>query len=788
MATRTITGTLYNAAGDPLAGERISFTMDRDTYLLDPDVTYPATSVTARTDATGAFTVELEAGLPVLWNVHLPGQNFVISVPTGSATTLEALRAEYAGGPPAIVRGDTPYAPVFNVKSPLYGARGDGTTDDSAAVQAAIDAASDAGGGVVYFPPGTYLVQLALASGVTLRGAGAAATTLKLPDGATSGAVISSTGFSSLTGGDTTGGVYRCGVELLSVDGNRDNTSGARGIQIYGYGITLRDLHVHDCPSDGIYGEWSDDGVPADLIPLEGYVANVASSANGGHGVHWKGPHDSTFFNVVPYKNDLDGFHIGLGANGCQFVNCHSWGYPQRWAWNIRASTIMVSNSLAEGGGALVAGGQVLFTGANTSWMGGRIFPAGTAGLVGIQIGDTGLPASGLEIMAYIVDCDGGAVVFTNDGGSNRIWPTIYQTTGTVDSGTISTSTDYLPIVAGGVSYTSRAQRLAPMQLRTNSSTALTINDTTNGNIFNVRADSGNRRLELVRGTGLRTYSDGFTTRTFDFDTTNSIMYFGATTTPSIRKGSGSPEGVVSAAVGSLYLRTDGGSGSSHYVKVSGTGNTGWIATDAGEDEFFIKDDFSRLTSLSDLGELGWTGANGSTSAFTSAAGRPGICRRDTSASSGTVAYNRLAATSGGNILPAESFDMLYVFRTNHADTDTAVRIGLGADSTANPPNDGIFLEKVLADTSWFAVTRNTSTQTRSAAMATVDTDWVRLRIRRIDASTIGFTFNALTEVTLTTNVPTVALTPFFQIINGAAASKTLDLDYFSLRITGLSR
>jgi hypothetical protein len=42
--------------------------------------------------------------------------------------------------------------------------------------------------------------------------------------------------------------------------------------------------------------------------------------------------------------------------------------------------------------------------------------------------------------------------------------------------------------------------------------------------------------------------------------------------------GAGSPETVVTAGVGSLYLRTDGGAGTTLYVKESGAGNTGWIA------------------------------------------------------------------------------------------------------------------------------------------------------------------------------------------------------------------
>lgn len=42
--------------------------------------------------------------------------------------------------------------------------------------------------------------------------------------------------------------------------------------------------------------------------------------------------------------------------------------------------------------------------------------------------------------------------------------------------------------------------------------------------------------------------------------------------------GTGSPAGVVTAPVGSIFLRTDGGAGTTLYVKESGTGNTGWVA------------------------------------------------------------------------------------------------------------------------------------------------------------------------------------------------------------------
>ena len=45
-----------------------------------------------------------------------------------------------------------------------------------------------------------------------------------------------------------------------------------------------------------------------------------------------------------------------------------------------------------------------------------------------------------------------------------------------------------------------------------------------------------------------------------------------------ITSGAGSPEAAVTAPVGSLFIRTDGGANTTLYVKESGSGNTGWVA------------------------------------------------------------------------------------------------------------------------------------------------------------------------------------------------------------------
>jgi len=58
----------------------------------------------------------------------------------------------------------------FNILD--YGAVGDGSTNDTAAIQAAIDAASSAGGGCVYIPSGTFKTTstLTVPSGVSIKG------------------------------------------------------------------------------------------------------------------------------------------------------------------------------------------------------------------------------------------------------------------------------------------------------------------------------------------------------------------------------------------------------------------------------------------------------------------------------------------------------------------------------------------------------------------------------------------------------------------------------------------
>jgi len=54
--------------------------------------------------------------------------------------------------------------------------------------------------------------------------------------------------------------------------------------------------------------------------------------------------------------------------------------------------------------------------------------------------------------------------------------------------------------------------------------------------------------------------------------------YGGSQGLPTVIRGSGTPESVVTAPPGCLYLSSAGGSSTTLYIKESGTGNTGWVA------------------------------------------------------------------------------------------------------------------------------------------------------------------------------------------------------------------
>jgi hypothetical protein len=103
-----------------------------------------------------------------LWTTNAGAPDFKVLV-GGVATTLQSALGAIG-------------SLFFSVKDIAYGATGDGTTNDSAAIQGAIDAAEAAGGGIVFFPKGTYRHNstLTIPAGVSLLGAGPGASRLMM--------------------------------------------------------------------------------------------------------------------------------------------------------------------------------------------------------------------------------------------------------------------------------------------------------------------------------------------------------------------------------------------------------------------------------------------------------------------------------------------------------------------------------------------------------------------------------------------------------------------------------
>jgi hypothetical protein len=174
---------------------------------------------------------------------------------------------------------------TVNVKD--FSANGDGATDDTRAIQAAVDAASSAGGGIVRFPPGTYLTgQVSLKSNVWMVGVGWASV-LKLKNNGNNYvlATVGTDYFDNIT------------VANLQVDGNKANNSKGGGIYLHGRNMAVLNTYVHDT---------------ADACILLGVPGNGVSDTpdDSGHrilGNHCKNPATPT--------NNWGGIAVTHGSN-----------------------------------------------------------------------------------------------------------------------------------------------------------------------------------------------------------------------------------------------------------------------------------------------------------------------------------------------------------------------------------------------------------------------------------------------------------------------------------------
>lgn len=226
-------------------------------------------------------------------------------------------------------------AEIISVKD--FGAKGDGVTNDTAAIQAA-DAYARATKSSLYFPDGTYMVsQLVVYTGSNWNGEGRDSTVIKQIVGSNTDLIYgdnSNANWGRTSGSPPTTIVNGYTLAGLTLNGNWNagagNTAGS-GLAIYGSRPIIRDLFITNCAEYGMRTEYIDSAAGGtDVWTMEGHIDNVRIDTVGKHGWMNNGPHDSVIKDMIVVDagqaatNTWDGLYLGTGATG-KFVSAHVW-------------------------------------------------------------------------------------------------------------------------------------------------------------------------------------------------------------------------------------------------------------------------------------------------------------------------------------------------------------------------------------------------------------------------------------------------------------------------------
>jgi hypothetical protein len=154
---------------------------------------------------------------------------------------------------------------VFNVQD--FGATGNGTTDDTAAIQATLNCLGSAGGGTCLVPPGTYICSstLSIPQLVILRGAGPQSSTLSFSN--------TGDGLARINAVNGSYGDY-CYVEDLCIMCTNANNTGAAFDNVDGSYVGIRRCTL-EFFSYGVIFDQTEVGHVIDCILMEQTVAGI---------------------------------------------------------------------------------------------------------------------------------------------------------------------------------------------------------------------------------------------------------------------------------------------------------------------------------------------------------------------------------------------------------------------------------------------------------------------------------------------------------------------------------
>jgi hypothetical protein len=321
---------------------------------------------------------------------------------------------------------------VYDVAT--FGAQGDGSADDTNAIQAAIDAANSRGGGTVVFPAGTFRITRALTiySEIVFRGAGMRATVIRKSPGG-SYPLVKSPGFDPPTGEPAP--IFTWSLQNLTLDGNRDAGALGNGVQVYSAGYSLFNVSIANCSGRGFWSEYHLDDPPAGEI-LEAQLANVWVHHCTGGGIYWNGPKDSQWVNVVVYlcgpptgDSTTRGVEVQSHSHGLRVSNGHVWGLNHLIAWYVNCDGPSLVNCTGEG----AQRAQLVVVGNDSVVVGGKYFAARADFQTGgIEIGDEAAssPTAGTFVNTKLINCEQGSLKFINDAGIGRYTVSIWQMAG----------------------------------------------------------------------------------------------------------------------------------------------------------------------------------------------------------------------------------------------------------------------------------------------------------------------------------------------------------------------
>lgn len=199
----------------------------------------------------------------------------------------------------------------FSVKDPIYGATGDGSTDDAAAIQAALDAAETAGGGIVFFPKGTYrhTTRMSVAAGVSLLGAGPGASRVAAAGGGSGGFIFDASP------------TYWQSVEGLRIDATAASSDVMLNMDA-GCRMVVRNCAVGNSNNNGLCFRI---GVAGSEVWFNNTVFETSASS-GQYGLVLAAADVSTHFNGCDFNLPASGAGSLLlqlrsgGLYGCRFV------------------------------------------------------------------------------------------------------------------------------------------------------------------------------------------------------------------------------------------------------------------------------------------------------------------------------------------------------------------------------------------------------------------------------------------------------------------------------------